>query len=564
MNYPTKTVIIIGSGFSLPFGMPTTYTLNKFMDIVCGNIPLEKRVLHIMELFNGGDEIFKNDMYNTLKILGDSDYENINVDDTTIQNTVKEYANIFRNYIDDVDYDTLCQYTVNLNKHIDWLALKAVYNIFRHNGKTKNYNDNTGNLVKTLTILQKAINDSIAIPIKNNDTIEYIYPERLYKALNAYKLLIFKIFKNVLRIASKDEKCTQVYDQYLDFFLHLVKRLIKADVYETEKNGDEITQHNFIVLPVGFLSFNWDPIITHLLFKTNQKINKEFYNYGNIKDNKMRIYVDFGFPFPIITLKGHKWNNYSFSIEVASIINHLVKDKPLHIKIVNKVIKLFNPNGLINLRQCPRCHNTFMFFGHKTKESNFENLYHIFMPDPLPCEGFLKIIKKFDFKHVESYIKGKPDEIKCTWCHHPTYFKDSCMEIQSIIKNMPLSILNKIQYDYAEFYGKADNVISFGYSFPVDDIINNFFTDLMSVQYGTYQNKTYKIVNFSKIECLQQQRWMSLEDVKQIVTKDFDIAIQSLINNLNNLYGNVYINFTGFPEYLEDIHKVIDDVIQEH
>lgn len=549
MNNKNKTLIIVGSGFSVPFGLPITDQIHKSFNILCDTTSINERVFRLMQLYNcGDDETFKQDIVFTLKILGDND-DNVHCKDhIKLKDAIDEYIIEYSSLVHDVNREQLRQYLLSLHNIIDWVALKKICNIFKRGSEF--------DLVKVLTIIQKAINDNIAISVKNaNSESEYVYPYQLVNALRAYKYIIFKIFKNVLRIKSKDSSVKRIYEKYLDFFVELANKNV-IDIYTT--SNETIRNSNFTVTTVGFLTFNWDPVLLQLMFKANQLVNIEIKNYGNPRDNKLRLYVDFGFPFPIVSLKQQSWANFSYSEEVGNITNDLTVEKPYHSKLISRVTKLFAPHGFINLRQCPRCHNPFMFFGHEAKDITCENLYHIFVADPIPCADCLQIIDVF--QHKESYKNGKPDEIKCPRCEHYTYFIDSCMEIQSILKSQHTSVLQKIQYDYADFYGKAKEIFSFGYSFPDDDIVNNYFLDLMSVQYGTYNDKNFKIINYSKNEELLKSRWISLE---QLNKEYLDDHINVLVNNVEKLSKDVVFNFAGFPAYLDDTIECVEEIIQQ-
>ncbi len=550
-----KTLFIIGAGFSVPLGLPTTEVLNNIISVLCQKgRTIDERLKEIQTSGIEFDDVFKKDIKNTLLFLLDDDNKRESearkqrkqAIDTFIEEYKKVYPklNVYK-IKHRLEYDILTE--------IDWLALKSLYNTFSKEGVDFH-------LIDLLTIVQKAINDGVPIP--TTDIFEYAKTKKLYyndigrlqKALNAYKYILFKIFKHILRI--NKEKLKQQKHIYYSFFYELINKTTNEDVYWLNK--EEIDKEEFYLSNLAFLSFNWDPIITFLLMKTNQKINRENFSVGNQADPKFQVYVDFSIPLPLI-----KFNKeqilYSFSKESSFIINNFSKERKRQCSLTTKVIRLFLPHGLFNIRICPRCKTAFMFFPKDIGKFEMEDLDEIFLLDPIPSEYDME--KSHNFKVVESsYSDGEPDKIHCPSCKHETYFTDSFMEIQSILKPTNTTIVNKIQFDYANFFGNADHIIALGYSFPKDDMINNYQIKIMSVQKGELNLPKITVINYDR--GLQDKVWY--KDIKFLknyfLHKENTWQLQTL-ESLQKLTESkkVRINYMGFPNVLNKVS--LEDIL---
>ena len=538
-----KTLFIFGAGFSANLELPTTSELDKIISILCeSGSSIEERINKIKKEKFKIDKIFEEDLKNTLTILFDDNNKTEKEAREEREKAIDSYIKIFKSSYPEVhehylrnrlEYDILSE--------IDWIAFKSIYSLFANE---KNYN-----LVDILTIIQKAINDNISIPTKDIFKIEnaqtyYKTPVRLIGALNAYKYLIYKLFKNFLRI--NREKIRSQKETYYNFFEDLIEEYVIENVYFLEKN--KIIKKNFYLSNLGFLTFNWDPILPFLVMKTNQILNKKLLNQGNKNDPKLRLYVDFGFPFP---MRKFSTNSilFSFSEETVFNVNLLTNDHPYSSRIISKTMKLFIPHGLVNMRICPRCQTPFIFWVKDISKIEFEDLFLLFLPDPIPNKEDLKLSKDYEIIRV-SYKDGRPDKLLCPLCEHDTYFHHSFMEIQSILKPRVNFLLNKIYFEYANFFGTSQHIISVGYSFPKDDLINNYHLKIMSIQEGELKKPKITAILYDKD--LQNKIWY--KDPKEIKTSNEYIL--NTINSIKALSQEFRVSFLGFPNdkiKLEDL-----------
>ncbi len=83
--------------------------------------------------------------------------------------------------------------------------------------------------------------------------------------------------------------------------------------------------------------------------------------------------------------------------------------------------------------------------------------------DPIPSEYDLKYASENKILK-EKYESGKPDELDCPFCGYNVYFKNSFMEIQSVIKFPQPAAVSKVYYDYGNAFGEAEHLVSLGYS----------------------------------------------------------------------------------------------------
>ena len=120
----------------------------------------------------------------------------------------------------------------------------------------------------------------------SNNTLGIFYNDRfrLESALNFYKLMVFKIFKHFLRINSKRNLANSsaigadgVYGdkRYSKFFEELQKDFSGIELLD---NVAQIDKRENYLSKLGFVSFNWDPILPFYAMKTNYKLNKALSN----------------------------------------------------------------------------------------------------------------------------------------------------------------------------------------------------------------------------------------------------------------------------------------------
>jgi len=130
---------------------------------------------------------------------------------------------------------------------------------------------------------------------------------------------------------------------------------------------------------IAYLTYNWDPVLPFLGMKVNWQINKELLLESGAGPCK-KIYMDFGIPFAGIKLSGEHADTgvYSFGEDSAFLINAFTKDSyekydDVKSKILIKIMKLFVPHGLLNIRICPRCQNSFFIFPEDLRNLNFKD-----------------------------------------------------------------------------------------------------------------------------------------------------------------------------------------------
>lgn len=236
-------------------------------------------------------------------------------------------------------------------------------------------------------------------------------------------------------------------------------------------------------------------------------------------------------------------------------------------RVVIKIVKLFGPHGFINLRICPRCQNPFMYLAIKFGEFNLNSLHELFISDPIPSEYDMDLACKHEYLK-DKYEAGKPDELDCPFCGHNLYFNHSFMEIQSVIKFPQHPAVSKIYYDYGNTFGETEHIVALGYSFPLDDIIENTFLETMKVRKDGYKDMKLSYVGFNTDPELNRKTWYGFKEVDNYFErkyhenrnddKDGNAAkgYKTFLGSLDNLRkkfkvdNNIRFNFMGFPNIL--------------
>ena len=374
--------------------------------------------------------------------------------------------------------------------------------------------------------------------------------------------MVFKIFKHFLRINSERNLANStvigadgVYGdkRYSKFFEELQKDFSGIELLD---NVAQIDKRENYLSKLGFVSFNWDPILPFYAMKTNYKLNKALLNgsiYHNTNVNiQKRLYMDFGMSlgavnFNIEAESEKRTIGFTPSENEASFANSMTKesfgpygkysgDKLSRVAI--KLVKLFGPHGFINLRICPRCQNPFMFFNEKIGKFNLNNLHELFVSDPIPSKYDLECASKNEIL-IKKYESGKPDELDCPFCGHNVYFKNSFMEIQSIIKFPQPPAVSKVYYDYGNAFGEAEHLVALGYSFPDDDVIENIFLDTMRIKRSNEKNAndikiTY--VGFNQDAALNRKIWYGFNEVcEYFERKYYENKNAAIIMNIQKL-----------------------------
>jgi len=593
MNNPTsqsktnQTLFIFGSGFSASLGLLTTKEIDEavktLLDVDIDDkdypTPIRARIERLKKNNKKFKELFEKDNYaqadieNTLSILSDGNgaktYSEVNSDSKKAK---ENYINLYGKYFKGLK-EKLSFRLGDITREYNLLSLKALYIDIK---KTRNSENNKVSLDEILTLIHKAIESNVTIPSaevfpeeKSETTGVFMVGEHgLERVLRTYRYLVFKLFKHLMRFYSSRRESNA--KEYLNFLDKLHKDFAGIDTLSIEN----ATKREGYLSNIGYITFNWDPVLPLFSMKVNHDINKELRSKSSVRFIK-KIYMDLDLPLPMIKMSNPKDSSvseFSTSESTACLINSLTKKSDsgkygsaMPSKFLLKIIKLFAPHGLYNLRICSRCQNAFIVLPESFDEMELLDLHKIFLLDPIPCEYDLEQVKNYPSLE-EKYKNAKPDEIDCPVCGHPTRFRETYMEIQSILKSSKPPIMSKIYYDYGDFYSKADHIISIGYSFPRDDILENLFLDTMKIKTKTDSKEKpseAKFTSIDKIPELEYKKWCTFDETMKFYKSDFTKYKQSIesLELLNKYYpkSSMRFNFMGFPDILK--HVSIEEIV---
>ena len=195
-----KIALFVGSGFSYNLGGYTTYNLSRAIEILFGNKEsLNARIEKLNKEFFGNNlnPAQKEELKKTLLILMDGDNTNslekaLQLRDKAIKDIENSYKKFFKKQNIQFRY-----YLQSLYKEFDLLAFKSFY--FKWIKFSEDHD-----IVRFLTLLSKAYEENISIPTEElfkkdtNHGFDYIYylrKDRIYKAINFFRYLIYKLFK---------------------------------------------------------------------------------------------------------------------------------------------------------------------------------------------------------------------------------------------------------------------------------------------------------------------------------------------------------------------------------
>ncbi len=272
----------------------------------------------------------------------------------------------------------------------------------------------------------------------------------------------------------------------------------------------------------------------------------EVLNYKITKKGK-RVYVSYGAPFLVFKMAGREKIGYIVD-EDAVFFANLMGYKKAKTSFLVQLVKFFPAHGLVNLRVCPRCQNAFIIFPTDVDSITPESLGDVFLLDPLPCKKDLEIMKnKYSnlFDEFNLWDSWLPSQVVCPICKSPTFFFDTFMSIQSILKFDESPLMKKVYYDYAERASKAEHIIFIGYSFPSDDV--SHLLSLLAMKTGVSRERKITLIlkkeGYNKI-------WYSLKNIGNI-----DINTMNSLNNVQLIAKreNIRVSFLGFPEVTEVI-----------
>jgi hypothetical protein len=359
---------------------------------------------------------------------------------------------------------------------------------------------------------------------------------------------------------------------YYNFFRDLILEAIK-----NPENLNVITKRDLFLLPVEFLTFNWDPFLPFILIKANLYANKRMEINTLHGDILPQTYVDFTWNIPIVRLdkqfnpqKKHEiWDEILISEDTAYFVNKLTRkswvyeNSKIESNLFLQLIKLYAVHGLFNIRFCPYCNQLFMVMPTKIKYLNvatYEGLRDLFLLDPIPSVHDMKIVSKKYKKTLlyEAYKKGRPDELPCPNCKYPTYFEDTPLSIQTILKSDEIFFLRHLKNTVFNKLREYDHLIIIGYSFPEDDISNNFTIELYGSSTNHAKNKNgykksqkKKITIISYNPSLQSKIWYKPEEIEKKQNLGFNLQeVKKLFPN-----AEIRISFLGWPDILMKVHS---------
>lgn len=541
MNKNSKNkVIIFGAGFSKHLGIPTTVEIDSIVTtLLQKEKTIEQRLRELQKDYpNIFDDVAVEDFRRTLIILLDDDCKTEGEARNQREKEIERYTDLYAAHYPQGKKVFHHRLKEEILVEIDWLALKSIYQAYGFK-----------NIIDLLTILTKAMTEGVSIPtvdIFRKGNLEKIYynnPSRINSALIAYKYMVFKIFKHSFRI--NRQKIKDNKSIYYEFF---------EDIFQYAYSNLE---HNSDLSKLGLVSFNWDMVLLFLSMKTNSMFNRRERMKGTF------YYTDLGYPFPRVKLN-YDANKYDYLIsrETATILKKL-KQKNLYTLYTN-IIRLFLPHGSVNLRICKRCFTPFFYFTGSVDDMELEDLSRKFLVDPLP-----NTVDIYESKQIigikKAYEKGEPDAVLCPHCNHHTHFTDTYMEIQSIFKEKPSNIMEKIYYEYGYFYGQADSVVAIGYSFPKDDIYALYHLIFGSLNHGELIKKGISMINFHSH--FKEKKWY--KDLDCLYDSFRDRKEEGYINMIDSLKklleinsSRVRINFSGFPYFYQNKEISIKEMLE--
>ena len=540
-----KTLVFFGAGSTFELGAPVTAVQEEFLkSLVKIEIPVEER----LEVLRGKkgfkwmtDEEWKDfvsDIKRTLCLLydGDGSQKESSAEEKR-EKAERELKKTLEFRVKEGEIEQFLR--VYIYPWYDWLAFVGIAKSLFSTGEGVTIQD-------VLSVFVKAHSEEISLPTselfkkeKEKSLSVYVnYPSRLEGALRVYKLLIFKLFKHLLRSSVVRNK--NLWKKYENFSADLVKEFIKDFDVKVDVSSS--------VMNLAMATLNWDPIFPMFFIKACKEINDSL-----IKENK-RIYLSYGAPFLVRKFSPTAKDEglYIFGEEAVTLVNAMTLDKK-KCNLKMKTLKFFVPHGLMNLRVCPRCQNAFIILPDDVGKLSWDKFLDIYLLDPLPSMADVERMKMYS-----GFFKNRnPSHIDCPVCHTPTYFHDTFMLIQSIVKPKNVPIMEKVAVDYCVNFSEAEHLVFLGYSFPIDDIPHmlSLLTIGTGLQGGYQNNKKFTIVLFN--EQIRTAEWVSVDYAKKHLSPDSrDIkTIEALLKLAKR--ENIRLNFVGIPKIFK-VHSVAD------
>jgi hypothetical protein len=399
-----------------------------------------------------------------------------------------------------------------------------------------------------LSVLTKGYIEGISIPTseifeeERKRTLEiYVnYPQRLLGALNIYRLLIFKLFKHFLRDFTETYGSKKIIKYYKTFSEQLI-RYGANNLHDIQSN-------------LKFATLNWDPIFPFFLIRSVRDLN-----HNPEIEGKKRYYLSYGFPFKVVRPWEEKGvpPGYIIDEDAAFYSKTLKKDYKLT-PVETYIIKFYVPHGLMNMRVCPRCQNTFLIIPERVGNLNFERFLDVFLLDPIPSRLDIEKIKKIEpFKLNLKNLN--PSQVKCPYCGTPTNFIDTFLQIQSILKPKDPPAIEKSYFDYAISFADSEHLIFIGYSFPIDDIphLLTLLTLGMNTANSNNKNRKFSLILYNPHISKKMKGWISYDKALDYLSKLGDKGKKDT-NTLENVLKltkeeNIRVNFSGFPGILQEL-----------
>ena len=542
-----KTLLFFGAGSTFKLGLPITKIQEEFFKTIVGERRIRDRLLHfakenIPALAN--DEDFLSDIERTLKLLYDSDemlteagaYEKR-------KEAEREFIGLLKGKI--AKPEVIEQYLrVYVYPWYDWLAFKSITKALIEQGEEVSVQD-------ILSVMTKAAIERISLPTKEIFVKEdhrklpiYVnYPERMWGALRVYKLLLFKLFKHTLRVNLND--ILKLERSYKNFCVQSVRLFMDIPWGEKDLTLEKVVGN------LCMATTNWDPVFPILYMKSCKEINDEIFLKGE------RIYLSYGAPIIVRKMNGNDKGWYVFEEDSAAMVNLMTFDKG-KCRLAMQIFKFFVPHGLMNMRVCPRCQNVFIVLPDDVGELTCEKIVDIFLLDPLPSKRDIeKLSNANKYKHFNLKMKNfLPSKIECPICDTPTFFNDTFMQIQSVLKPDDPPVVRKAYVDYCVHFSKANHLVFIGYSFPIDDIphLLSLLTMSINPESSEKTDRRFSVVLYNRK--LAGKGWFSIDKALKSLSPSVkeDRRDIETIKNIQKLTKkeNVRLNFSGFPDILNE------------
>ncbi len=390
-----------------------------------------------------------------------------------------------------------------LDRNYDWLALRSIaYAIYRSN-------PSSFSLVSLLSTMFFALDNLLSLPtpeifrkVSVREKQEYILPPptlleyvnhapRLIAALNLYRLIMYKLFKTAIITRFRSDAVKEGIALVINF----LEKLLSLRLALTRK------------MEISFITYNWSPLWVILCKIAMNRINRRI--------GEHRLWIDLGFEGRMLYLFGERKETYLFSEATYYAFKKMEKVK-------YESFKFLFPHGAFNIRICPKCGEAFLILPFSMSVENFreENLPFIirslYLSDPFPFMSDLKFIFEENCSLLleEAILRGIPDRILCPYCNTTTTFEDTFLDIQTVFKHKAWFLPVKLFYEHGRLFSEADHVITLGYSFPEDDLLNFFIFKLMETTGKPEVRDKFLTILTKEAGWSLERKWLFYKNVK--------------------------------------------------